>query len=48
VMNLWIETIVLFSIVFLVISIMIVLAVETVHTTKVITKKRKQNYQNKH
>lgn len=42
-MNLWIETIVLFSIVFLVISIMIVLAVETVHTTKIITKKRKQN-----
>ncbi|MDF2676419.1 MAG: hypothetical protein K0Q97_717 [Bacillota bacterium] len=47
VINLWIETIVLFSIVLLVISIMIVLMVETVHTTKGIAKKRKQKYQNK-
>lgn len=36
----WIEYIVLFSIVAMVASIMMVLIVETVHTTKSISKKR--------
>jgi putative exporter of polyketide antibiotics len=42
-MNLWIETIVLFSIVSMVISIMVVLVVETLHTTKSISKKRNKS-----
>ncbi|WP_326909326.1 hypothetical protein [Sedimentibacter sp. MB31-C6] len=37
------EYIVLFSIVIMVISIMIILTVETVHTTKSIIKKRQRN-----
>jgi competence protein ComGC len=40
VIKLWIEIIVLFSIVLMVISIMVVLIVETLHTTKSISKKR--------
>jgi len=47
VMNLWIETIVLISIVLMVISIMIVLTVEILHTTKSISKKRKKFKQEK-
>jgi hypothetical protein len=39
----WIEYIVLFSIVAMVSSIMVVLIVETVHTTKSISKKRRTN-----
>lgn len=39
----WIEYIVLFSIVAMVLSIMVVLIVETVHTTKSISKKRHTN-----
>ncbi len=40
----WIEYIVLFSIVAMVFSIMIVLIVETVHTTKSISRKRNNNF----
>lgn len=39
----WIEYIVLFSIAIMVFSIMVVLTVETVHTTKRISKKRSNN-----
>ncbi len=39
----WIEYIVLFSIVAMVFSIMVVLIVETVHTTKSISRKRNTN-----
>ncbi|MGD9568462.1 MAG: hypothetical protein AB7V48_09060 [Sedimentibacter sp.] len=39
----WIEYIVLFSIVAMVLSIMVVLIVETVHTTKSISRKRSSN-----
>lgn len=39
----WIEYIVLFSIVAMVCSIMVVLIVETVHTTKSISRKRNNN-----
>lgn len=42
-MKLLIETIVLFSIVSMVISIMVVLIVETLHATKSISKKRNNN-----
>lgn len=40
----WLEYIVLFSIAMLFFSITIVLTVETVHTTKSISKKRKKKY----
>lgn len=43
----WIEYIVLFSIAIMVFSIMVVLTVETVHTTKRISKKRSSNEPNK-
>lgn len=39
----WIEYTVLFSIVIMVLSIMIVLVVETVHTTKSISRKKRNN-----
>jgi len=39
----WLEYIVLFSIATMVFSIMVVLTVETVHTTKRISKKRSNN-----
>lgn len=39
----WLEYIVLFSIATMVFSIMIVLTIETVHTTKSISKKRSNN-----
>ncbi len=39
----WIEYTVLFSIVSMVFSIMVVLIVETVHTTKSISRKRSNN-----
>ncbi|WMJ75911.1 MULTISPECIES: hypothetical protein [unclassified Sedimentibacter] len=39
----WIEYIVLFSIVAMILSIMVVLVVETVHTTKSIARKRNNN-----
>lgn len=39
----WLEYIVLFSVATMVFSIMVVLTVETVHTTKSISKKRNNN-----
>jgi len=39
----WLEYIVIFSIVAMVFSIMVVLTVETVHTTKSISRKRNNN-----
>jgi len=39
----WLEYIVLFSIATMVFSIMVVLTIETVHTTKSISKKRNNN-----
>ena len=47
VMNVWIEIIVLSSIVLMVISIMIVLTVEILHTTKSVSKRRKTLRENK-
>ena len=46
-MNVWIEIIVLSSIVLMVISIMIVLTVEILHTTKSVSKRRKTLRENK-
>lgn len=47
VMDLWIEIIVLSSIILMVVSIMIVLVVEILNTTKNVAKQRKKESENK-